>query len=523
MSSKFRFIFLPTLFTLAGLIFGYTLLHWAFIINLELLSIKEFVTNFGVPMGLAGLAAWFIVRPRLKILNLEVKRGNWKDFYTFILWIVLLLPTIIAQEYIVSASGSLTELNSINDINQSELTKFYKLKNFYIDKKVVGVHSAFDASGKYNQDLNMHLYVAMPIFGVAADTANNHCIAWLGVEYKKTISNRLEEKEKEELYQQFTNESQQDFDKSDFSNFVYLDRIGGSDKRDGLLEAIKKNQLYEPSEILLIPVHESFEKRNGSKLQWVFGSSLIGLFVWLIMVLIPKVDQTQLSRIEAGMPDKEVQQDMKDFSEFAKPRDGFFITPLLIYANLIIFFAMVFSGLGFISFKGEDLLTWGANFGPLTKDGEWWRLFTSTFLHGGVMHVAANMYGLLFVGIFLEPVLGKAKYLLTYLVTGILASIASIWWYESTVSVGASGAIFGLYGLFLALMLTKVFPPSLGKALLLSTVVFIGFNLIMGLVGGIDNAAHIGGLLSGFVIGLILSPALKKGALAEDSVGEIES
>ena len=131
------------------------------------------------------------------------------------------------------------------------------------------------------------------------------------------------------------------------------------------------------------------------------------------------------------------------------------------------------------------------------------------------MHVLANMYGLLFVGIFLEPLLGKIKFLLIYLVTGLLASIASIWWYEATVSVGASGAIFGLYGLFLAFMLKKVFPADFQKAFLVSTAIFIGYNLIMGFAGGIDNAAHIGGLLSGFIIGLLVYQAIKKEAISE--------
>jgi len=155
-------------------------------------------------------------------------------------------------------------------------------------------------------------------------------------------------------------------------------------------------------------------------------------------------------------------------------------------------------------------LNWGANFRPLTTEGQWWRLLTSTFLHGGLMHLLANMYGLLFVGIFLEPLLGRTKYLIAYLLTGILASVASLWWYDATVSVGASGAIFGLYGIFLALLLTKVFHPDFAKSFLLSTAIFVGFNLLMGLTGGIDNAAHIGGLLSGFIVGLILYPSLKR-------------
>ncbi|MGO8154818.1 rhomboid family intramembrane serine protease, partial [Rhizobium leguminosarum] len=80
------------------------------------------------------------------------------------------------------------------------------------------------------------------------------------------------------------------------------------------------------------------------------------------------------------------------------------------------------------------------------------------------IHVYQNVYALLFVGIFLEPVLGRNKFAIVYLITGILASCASIWWHPATVSVGASGAIFGMYGTFLALLVMKVFPPEHNKA-----------------------------------------------------------
>jgi membrane associated rhomboid family serine protease len=413
---------------------------------------------------------------------------------------------------VVSATGKLTELNSVNEINNSELTKYYTIREYFIDKKAIGVHSSFDVSGKHNDKFNMHIYIALPIFESALDTSSNEIepFAWLGIKYKETISNRLEANEKEEKYQQFANESQVDFDNMNVSKFIYLDRLGHSDERDGFIEAIEKNPIYEPNEIVLKAVNEPFEARNGSKFSWIIGSGLVGSIVWLIMLLIPKIDTQHLVRIKAGKPDKEAQEELHDFIDFLKPKEGYFITPILIYLNITLFIIMMLAGLGFMTFKGSDLLMWGANYRPSTLDGEWWRLLTSTFLHGGLMHLLFNMYGLLFVGMFLEPVLGKKKFLVSYLVTGILASVASLWWYDANISVGASGAIFGMYGLFLAFMLTKIFHPDFSKSFLLSTVVFVGFNLLMGLTGGIDNAAHIGGLISGFIIGLVLTPILNK-------------
>ena len=223
------------------------------------------------------------------------------------------------------------------------------------------------------------------------------------------------------------------------------------------------------------------------------------------------MDKEALDKFKSGITTKET--NLKEAVGFFLPREGFYITPIIMNLNILIFIIMVFSGLGFISFKPVDLLAWGANFKPVTTNGQWWRLLTSTFLHGGLMHLIANMYGLLFVGIFLEPRLGKAKYAIVYIATGIIASVASLYFHAPTVSIGASGAIFGLYGVFLALLLTKIFPKDLSKVFLTSTLIFIGYNLLMGFAGaGIDNAAHIGGLASGFIIGLILYPQLKRQA-----------
>ncbi len=507
-AKKLNLFYLPFLFIAIGLCVVYTFFNWLFIINLQLFSIKEIVINFGIPLGLPWIPILIYFRPRIKLLSLKTKKGSWIDFYMIILWFALSIPNIIAQGYLEKASGKLTELDNISRINNQEQTKYYTLKKFYIDKAHIGIHPSFDVSGKQDQDFNMHIYVALPILGSQADTSGSSCFAWLGVDYSKRISNRLDEKEKEERYKTFANESQQNFDQKDVNQFIYLDRVGHTDDGDGFKEAVKKCRKYSANNTsVFLAVNEPFENRLGNTLEWIFGAFTVGALVWLVMILIPKFDAHEVSRFESGKPAEE--DELKDFLEFLKPKDGYFITPILIYINLAVYITMVFAGLGFISFKAQDLLNWGANFGPSTVNGQWWRLLTNTFLHGGLMHVLANMYGLLFVGIFLEPLLGRTRYLLFYLLTGILASCASLWWHDATVSVGASGAIFGLYGIFLALLLTKVFAPEFAKSFLMSTLLFVGFNLLMGFTGGIDNAAHIGGLTSGFIIGLIVRLTLK--------------
>lgn len=508
---KLKLLFVPFILITIGFCVIYTFLNWLLFIKFQLFSVKEIIIEFGIPIVLPAIPVLFYFRRRLKILNLNRENGrSFNDLYLFFLWLAMAAPTLVAQNYIKTATGKLSQIESISQIAKQEQTKYYKVKQFYLDKADIGVQNAFDVSGKYNTDFNMHLFVVLPIFDHQSNaTSESSCKYWLGVEYYKQIKNNLTEEEKEQQYQAFLKESQADFDSKNLNNFAYLERLGNSDDSEYYDKALKNCDAFDTEgATIFIANNEPFENRNGDALGWVFGLIAIGSILWFIMVLIPEYNPIELSRFENGKPSED--KDLKEFIAYAKPKEGFFITPILIYINIFIYLLMVFAGLGFISFNGKDLLHWGGNLRSVTTHGEWWRLVTNTFLHGGLMHLFSNMFGLLFVGTFLEPVLGRKKYLIIYLITGILASIASIWWHPNTVSIGASGAIFGLYGLFLGLLLTKVFPAEFSKTFLTTTLIFIGYNLLMGLTGGIDNAAHIGGLISGFVIGLVISKSLIK-------------
>lgn len=209
------------------------------------------------------------------------------------------------------------------------------------------------------------------------------------------------------------------------------------------------------------------------------------------------------------LPPETVGENIKGFMSIFKPVKGFSVTPVLLIINILIFVVMVIAGVGFFTPDTESLIRWGANFRPKTLDGEWWRLLSCCFLHIGVFHLLMNAYALLYIGILLEPLIGSRRFLFAYLATGIAASVASLWWNEFVVSAGASGAIFGMYGVFLALLTTKFVGKSARQGLLASIGIFVGYNLLNGLKGGVDNAAHLGGLISGVIIGYAMVLELK--------------
>lgn len=183
------------------------------------------------------------------------------------------------------------------------------------------------------------------------------------------------------------------------------------------------------------------------------------------------------------------------------------VTPVIVAANCLVFAATVVAGMGLFQPDAARLVQWGTNFGPLTLSGEWWRVFTAIFLHFGLIHLALNMWALWDIGCLTERLYGSAYFVLLYLFAGVSGSLASLWWHPMVNSAGASGAIFGVIGGLLAFMLnpkTRI-PASIAVAHRNSAAVFIMYNLVNGLRPGIDNSAHVGGLIGGFAIGWILA------------------
>lgn len=186
----------------------------------------------------------------------------------------------------------------------------------------------------------------------------------------------------------------------------------------------------------------------------------------------------------------------------------------LIAANLLIFALMIAAGAG-LWHGGQNgvQLAWGANFGPATQDGQWWRLGSALFLHFGVLHLGMNMWALWDGGQLIERAYGSLRFTLIYLGSGLAGNLLSLVHQgNQAVSGGASGAIFGIYGALLVFLWRErqALPASefrwLFRAALLFTIVSIALGLF---VPGIDNSAHSGGLLGGILLSLILGrPAL---------------
>ena len=182
------------------------------------------------------------------------------------------------------------------------------------------------------------------------------------------------------------------------------------------------------------------------------------------------------------------------------------VTTVIVAANLIVFALMLATG---SLTSARTLLRFGALTNPLPSS-EWWRLITAMFVHLGFAHVLFNMFSLIIFGPAIENRYGKWRFLLLYLVSGTLGSAVSLAFSHSTLSAGASGAIFGIIGAWLALALWNRHQPGM-RGQLQSWIFLVAINIYFGAtVANIDLRAHIGGLVGGFVIGSALEAAARE-------------
>jgi rhomboid protease GluP len=189
------------------------------------------------------------------------------------------------------------------------------------------------------------------------------------------------------------------------------------------------------------------------------------------------------------------------------------VTYAILAINVAVFVAMVASGVSFTNPSGQEALEWGASNRIYTTTGDFWRLYTSNWVHFGIVHIGCNMYVLFRAGPLAERMFGHVGYAIAYLFSGLVGSVVSVLWHDDpfVASAGASGAIFGIFGMVGAFLLRRrrVLPPPILASLRNNVVSFIVLNVGLAfLVPFLDQAAHLGGLAGGFAAGLLITPEL---------------
>ena len=456
-------------------------------------NLSDEAWNIFLPM-IITVFALILIRKRFSVL--KHKDSNKDNFiYIVICGLILCALVINSQLYLdVRLSKNQIAENS-QEISSAESVRRIKIKSYFVDENYLNSKSEMQVSGKYGRDLNFNFYFVAAVFKDSlVKPDHNLPKVWFVHQFSERISNRINDSERVAAYRKFREKCWKDLEKFDFYENSYFLRVPTSDEKniynDLILNVVENPQGKKL--IFLSPSNGNFNDDGTSILGWFFKILGVGILIILFALLFPNYKNNQRKKRAA-------QDDFIFFMRLLIPSKDFLITPILIDLNILIFILLGLLGVHPFYPRTEDLV----KFGALTSDffrGEYWRIISSMFLHGGLMHITMNVIVLGIAGYFSESMLGKRRFVMIYFLSGIIAGLSTLLWHQGNFAgVGASGAIFGLIGAIgMMLILQNNFKEN--KGVLLMIFGYVLFNILIGFVSNSDNIAHLAGFISGMII-----------------------
>lgn len=304
---------LPTLLTITiASVVGFALIRWLFCIQFSIIDIREDIWEIWIPLIFPWIPNLIWLRQRLRIIDFKNQEDKIRIMFQFIAWLMIGGMLALSQSYIKTATGKLQTLTNINEIHQKQKQRYYKINSFFVSTNTGGALTDIYTSSsgsKYNRKnyLNFDIYFVVPILKNKNETINSNHKYWCAIKYHKKISDNLNNQEKDETLQIFYKECLQKIDNSDFYKIDHFERIPTSSNKlmfeKSLETSIKKP--VDDSFIILEPVFETYENRNGNKFIWIFGVFGIGLSLFLLLLIWPTFNKSQYHIFLKGEKTKE--------------------------------------------------------------------------------------------------------------------------------------------------------------------------------------------------------------------------
>ncbi len=306
-SNKIRFIVIPYFLLLVTFIGIYCCLDWFLFVRSNNFEVNEKYINVYIPAAFSFLPTFLIIK-RIKLLNLNASNGSWLYFIWVIVWVSFLMPALGSNSFLGSYGGKLTTLDSITQINTSANTKFYKVNHFFVDKDQATSYTTPQwLSSRANSSLYYSVFYAIPLLNSSADTSMHVCRAFLGIRYESEKIDqenfpKLNENERNKLWDKFLAHSDSDFKQRNFSTFVYLEKLGVTDDHSNYSKAANSSIFSNGAEQpILIPNNTMFEDRNkASGYTWYLLFFCLSFIVNLSLIFSLKFDEYNLKEFKSS-------------------------------------------------------------------------------------------------------------------------------------------------------------------------------------------------------------------------------
>lgn len=493
---KLRFLFLPMVACAVVVILGYLACTAFLFEGTDLFAVDGEVQEFWLPFAVSGIAAMVFLGPRMRIFAETEKRHP--GGLTIFAGMLMIFPSCgLLQFSLQEALWGLRSVDTVNAIPYASKARFYVTKGDCVEVQGTRWNGFVHRVGR-SSDIAFELYAAVPICSL--EGAATH---WIGLHRSHRVSSSMPEAERLAEANRFEEKMRADILSREALNFTYYERVRAGADLHHYQKAIGTS---DAGIVLVTPHLDNFGERTFERVTWAlmaFGASVV-LFAIVLAFWWLNPDEVESVRKTGKLTPKPKGE--PSLWSLVIPSRDFYGPAVLIDIIVGVFVAMVLAGLGVTSFAADDLLAWGANHGPLGFGPGNYGLVTAMFLHGGLMHMFNNLYGLLFAVMCLAPVARNSRLILCFLLCGIAGSVASVLWNPHVIGVGASGAVLGLWGIAVALAVLRDHRIAGNESFILKNVAIYGaITVAMGLLlPNIDNAAHIGGFAVGLVIGVVL-------------------
>ncbi len=503
---KWRAILLPTALVSIGFLAGLSLLHAVLIAGFSVPPLPEDVLKLWFPMFLPWVVILGFLRRRLKLLRW------YREWFTgaLLVWILIVCPGIISQHFVADSVGSLTRVARISEIGQQPATRFWTAATWAANKQGALRSFRTSVSGKHSETFNIVVTYAVPLVDSVSPAARQRPSVWLGLTYERRLNNSSDSVAKQRAADDLGSEAARKLADDDFRWVTYFSVEGNTAARRTIVSMLQ--EASAPSAPLLKAHTGRFEDRTGRSLPWALGTYAVGFALWCGVVMLVKLDPRRVREWQDGDARREKSAGLS----LLVPRPGYMVTPLLLFINAAVWLVMASQDVALDHTSGKDLISWGAAYRPLIVEGEVWRLFTASYVHANLLHVANNLAMLVLIGSLLEQAMRAWWYAAVYVLTGLIGISVSVVWHPDTVIVGASAAIFGLAGYGVVyLYANRRSRGSAHPGLIKVAALFLGINVVIGvLVPGIDLVAHVAGFAAGCVIALCRYLLVRDGPVA---------
>jgi len=468
-------------------------LYWIIVIKIEV-EIKDNLTGFVIPAVMATISNLIWLRPRIKKLHLKNERLP--SLYYMLVILANLWLMIVSANLLTVKANTIIKLKDISEIDIKPKSTFYTIYNFEILNHYSSSTYTIKRSGKNNKYVDFNLYFVSPISkknGILNNNKNQRY--WLVKSYNISENARKSDELINKTFNEFARNSEAEFhSKKYLERLDHFEKVQPSDLKIQGIEAIKKliPNVNTKNIILLTASTSNLADKAKSYTKYIFISFFTGIGILFILLIKPKY--------RTGNPKKKRSKkhndDLKEILLFFIPRGSHYITSILIDINIIVYVVLLFFNVDFMHPTAQQLTNFGGANCVLIASGQPWRLITAMFLHAGIGHLIYNMLALALIGHLVEPILGRKKYLILYIGSGLISGIAFLLLGKIGVSVGASGAVFGLFAVgFTFAIINKI------KFLRNLIGIYAGSSLLLGfIIPGTDNLGHIGGVIGGLLI-----------------------